>query len=341
VAALTTAGGRRLGYRTEGEGPLLLCHPGGPGFDAGYLRDLAGLGRGRRLLLLDPRGTGASDRPSDPRAYTTDDYVADVEELRVHLGVDRLDFLGHSHGGVVAMAYAAAHPSHVRRLALASTLPRFAEPQKEAMEEMMEARAAEPWYEDARAALEAEQAGAFETEDELHELVQREMPFYTARYGDTERALPRFAGERQAEPGRAQVLQRDDVRDVRPPSRPAADRGADARHHRRAGLHHRTGQRARDRSRDPGRAAGDPGGLRTLHLHRATGRVPRHGRALPGRLSTAGFPQPLPGTRPGRGAARTRMARCFPLCNADSYLVRDQVQDGPRSRSSADLPRPG
>jgi proline-specific peptidase len=197
VAALTTAGGRRLGYRTEGEGPLLLCHPGGPGFDAGYLRDLAGLGRGRRLLLLDPRGTGASDRPSDPRAYTTDDYVADVEELRVHLGVDRLDFLGHSHGGVVAMAYAAAHPSHVRRLALASTLPRFAEPQKEAMEEMMEARAAEPWYEDARAALEAEQAGAFETEDELHELVQREMPFYTARYGDTERAyLASLANDR-------------------------------------------------------------------------------------------------------------------------------------------------
>ena len=188
MAALTTADGRRLAYRTEGEGPLLLCHPGGPGFDAGYFQDLAGLGRARTLLLLDPRGTGGSDPPADPRAYTTEDYVADVEELRAHLRIERLDFLGHSHGGVVAMAYATAHASRVRRLVLASTLPRFAEPQKEAMEEMMESRAAEPWYEDARAALEAEQAGAFETEDELHELVQRELPFYTARYGEAERA---------------------------------------------------------------------------------------------------------------------------------------------------------
>jgi pimeloyl-ACP methyl ester carboxylesterase len=95
------------------------------------------------------------------------------------------------------MAYAAAHPSRVRRLVLASTLPRFAEPQKQAMEEMMEARAAEPWYEDARAALEAEQAGAFDGEDELHELVQRELPFYTARYGEVERAyLASLANDR-------------------------------------------------------------------------------------------------------------------------------------------------
>jgi pimeloyl-ACP methyl ester carboxylesterase len=80
---------------------------------------------------------------------------------------------------------------------LASTLPRFAEPQQQAMEEMMKSRLEEDWYEDARAALEAEQAGEFADDDELKALVAREMPFYTARLGDVERAyLHQIAKER-------------------------------------------------------------------------------------------------------------------------------------------------
>jgi proline-specific peptidase len=188
VESFVTADGRKLAYRLEGDGPLLVCHPGGPGFGSDYLQDLAGLGSGRTLVLLDPRGTGGSDRPADAQAYATEDYAADVEELRAQLGADRIDLLGHSHGGIVAIAYAAAHPDRVRKLVLASTAARFAEPQKEAMEEMMTSRSAEPWYEDARAALELEQAGDFENEDELHELVQREMPFYTAALGAREQA---------------------------------------------------------------------------------------------------------------------------------------------------------
>ena len=98
-----TQDGRKLTYRREGSGPLLVCHPGGPGFSSRYLADLGGLGTTRTLVMLDPRGTGGSDAPEDTRAYTTSDYVADVEELREHLGVEQLDLLGHSHGGVVAL----------------------------------------------------------------------------------------------------------------------------------------------------------------------------------------------------------------------------------------------
>jgi proline-specific peptidase len=197
VESFVTADGLTLTYRREGSGPLLVCHPGGPGFDSGYFQDLAGLGASRTLVLVDPRGTGASETPAEPRAYATEDYVADLEELRRHLGVEQFDLLGHSHGGVVAMAYAAAHPARVRKLVLASTLPRFQQPQQQAMEALMETRSEEPWYDDARAALDAEQAGEFETEDELAALVRREMPFYVARIGDTERAyLDAIANER-------------------------------------------------------------------------------------------------------------------------------------------------
>ncbi len=111
-----------------------------------------------------------------------------MEELREHLGVERIDLLGHSHGGVVAMAYAARYPERVGRLILASTLARWAPEQQNAMNEAMARHEDEPWYEDALAALEAEQAGDFSGDEELGELTIREFPFYFADFGEKERA---------------------------------------------------------------------------------------------------------------------------------------------------------
>jgi proline-specific peptidase len=194
--AFTTSDGRRLSYRREGSGPLLVCHPGGPGFSARYFGDLAGLAERLELVLVNPRGTEGSDRPADPRAYGTEDYVADLEELRAHLGLERMSLLGHSHGGVVAMAYAAAQPQRLDRLVLASTLPRFAAEQQAAMEAGMERHRDEPWYADARAALEDEQAGRFSNDEELAAIALREFPFYFSHFGDDERAyLQTLAGE--------------------------------------------------------------------------------------------------------------------------------------------------
>jgi len=185
---LTTADGRRLAYRRVGSGPTLVCHGGGPGFSSFYLGDLAGLGDHLDLVMLDPRGTGESDRPASARSYAIEDYANDVEELREHLGLERINLFGHSHGGVVAMDYAARYPDHVEKLILASTLARFAQEQVAAMEAGMAAKAGEPWFEDASAALAAEQRGDFETDEELGQLAVREFPFYFHEYGNAERA---------------------------------------------------------------------------------------------------------------------------------------------------------
>ena len=175
---------------------MLVCHPGGPGFSSRYFGDLAGLDERFTLVLLNPRGTEGSDRPVDRRAYATEDYVSDLEELRGHLGLHRMHLLGHSHGGVVAQAFAATHPERVEKLVLASTLARFAGEQNAAMEAGMKSKSDEAWYADALAALEDEQEGRFETDEELAELSLREFPFYFARYGDAERAyLETLRGE--------------------------------------------------------------------------------------------------------------------------------------------------
>jgi proline iminopeptidase len=175
---------------------VLVCHPGGPGFSSRYFGDLGGLNASFTLVQLNPRGSEGSDRPPDSRAYGIEDYVSDLDELRAHLELERMLLLGHSHGGVVAAAYAARHPDRVDRVVLASTLARFAKEQEGAMVAGMEAKRAEPWYADARTALEDEQAGRFENDEELGELALREFPFYFARFGPAEQAyLDMLRGE--------------------------------------------------------------------------------------------------------------------------------------------------
>jgi pimeloyl-ACP methyl ester carboxylesterase len=127
VPRLTSDDGRTLAWREVGSGPPLLCHPGGPGHSSAYFGDLAELARARTLLLLDPRGTGGSDPPAEPSGYGLDAYAADLELLREALGLSRLDLLGHSHGGVVAMQWAGTHPERVGRLVLGATAPRFSD----------------------------------------------------------------------------------------------------------------------------------------------------------------------------------------------------------------------
>jgi proline iminopeptidase len=194
---LTTADGRTLAYRRLGSGPALVCHPGGPGFSSRYLSNLGGLDDQLELVLLDPRGTGGSDPAADPAGYEIDHYADDLEELREHLGLEEMHLLGHSHGGVAAVAYAARHPERVERLILASSLARFGPEQASAMEAAMESRASQPWYDDAREAIDTELRGDFTTGRELNDLVLRMFPFYFAAYGEEEHAYVRTLADEE------------------------------------------------------------------------------------------------------------------------------------------------
>lgn len=160
-----------LHVERRGSGPPLVCHPGGPGFGAGYF---TGLELDRELVIVEPRGCGRSPAAG---SYTFDDYVADLDEVRERLGLDTFDLLGHSHGGMVAQAYAIVHPDRIDRLVLSNTAARLGPEQLADMERAMEARSDEPWYADARAALEEEQAGDLDAAT-LTSIVRRELPFY-------------------------------------------------------------------------------------------------------------------------------------------------------------------
>jgi pimeloyl-ACP methyl ester carboxylesterase len=186
MAQFRSYDGTRLAFRRAGAGPPLVCLPGGPGRTPDYLGDLGGLGGSRELILPDTRGTGESAVPADPAAtYRCDQLARDVEALRAELGLERIDLLGHSAGGSVALRYAAAFPVRIDHLVLLSPGPQplgldFTDAQQQAA---MRRRSAEPWYQEARAAIAAAEAG-----DDSAETRLRYMPFFYGRWDDAARA---------------------------------------------------------------------------------------------------------------------------------------------------------
>ncbi|MER6254759.1 alpha/beta hydrolase [Streptomyces sp. NPDC001584] len=121
------------------------------------LGDLGGLSAHRRLIVLDLRGTGRSAVPEDSSSYRCDRLVGDIEALREHLGLARIDLLAHSAGANPATQYAARFPDRVRRLALITPGTRAVGVviTGESRRELARLRKDEPWFPEAFAALEA------------------------------------------------------------------------------------------------------------------------------------------------------------------------------------------
>jgi proline iminopeptidase len=153
--------GTDLAYRVSGAGLPVICLPGGPMQDSVYLGDLGGLSAHRQLIMMDYRGTGQSAIPQDTASYRCDRLVDDVEALREHLGLDRLDLLAHCAGANLAALYVARHPDRVGKLVLVtpSTMAVGIAATGEARLEIARLRQNEPWFAAAFAALEAIVAG--------------------------------------------------------------------------------------------------------------------------------------------------------------------------------------
>jgi proline iminopeptidase len=122
----TIVRGYRLYWKLVGEegakGTIVLLH-GGPGATHDYLLSFSDLARhGYRLLFYDQLGCGRSDLARDVHDYSIDRDVEDLEELRDALDLSRFHLIGSSYGGLLAIAYALAHPRPIRTLVSASGL---------------------------------------------------------------------------------------------------------------------------------------------------------------------------------------------------------------------------
>lgn len=111
VAGLTL---RVREWPTDGP-PIVLAH--GLASNSRIWDDVAQiLAQRYRVVALDQRGHGLSDRPTD--GYTFDRVVGDLLGLLDALSLDRPVLVGHSWGGNVVLAFGAAHPDRLRGLVL-------------------------------------------------------------------------------------------------------------------------------------------------------------------------------------------------------------------------------
>jgi pimeloyl-ACP methyl ester carboxylesterase len=103
--------GVRIHYETFGQGkPIVLVHGFPISMDLNWVGTnwVETLQPVRRVVGLDCRGHGESDKPHDPEAYGIENMAGDVLRLMDHLSIDEADLLGYSQGSGIS-AYLLAH----------------------------------------------------------------------------------------------------------------------------------------------------------------------------------------------------------------------------------------
>jgi pimeloyl-ACP methyl ester carboxylesterase len=127
-----SSGEVRIAYQVVGNGPIDLVFV--PGFisnlevhweDSGYEHLLRRLGAFTRLILLDKRGTGLSDRVDAHHLPTLETRMDDVRAVMDAAGSSRAVLLGASEGGPMSILFAATCPQRVRALVLYGAYAHF------------------------------------------------------------------------------------------------------------------------------------------------------------------------------------------------------------------------
>ena len=122
-----SSGGVRLAFIDEPptgpdrDEPILLIHGFGSTHAVNWVfplwvKTLAA--DGRRVIALDNRGHGRSEKLYDPAAYHTEILMKDALALLDHLGIGRADVMGYSMGGRVGATLAFHHPDRLRSLVI-------------------------------------------------------------------------------------------------------------------------------------------------------------------------------------------------------------------------------
>ncbi|MGW0801929.1 alpha/beta fold hydrolase [Nonomuraea sp. NPDC002799] len=108
--------GVRLHYVEGGSGEPLLLLGGWPQTWWQWSKVMPALARRHRVIAVDLRGMGGSDKPAD--GYDKKTMAADIHALVRHLGLTTVSIAGHDIGAMVAYAFAANHPEATTKIAL-------------------------------------------------------------------------------------------------------------------------------------------------------------------------------------------------------------------------------
>jgi proline iminopeptidase len=123
IQGLQAVNGTHLYYESIGNGaPLIVLHGSG-GSHRYFLPYMEALSDQYQLIFYDQRGTGLSDGSLDPAAISIDQFIEDLEALRVAFGLEKIALMGHSWGAIIALAYAVKYQTHLDHLILVDSIP--------------------------------------------------------------------------------------------------------------------------------------------------------------------------------------------------------------------------
>jgi len=113
--------GKKLYTVSHGQGDPLFFIAGGPGGAHPGLRSFDPLSEYFTLVYFDGYGRGKSDTAEVVTDYSIEGDIDDLEALRIAMGFDKINILGHSYGGVVAQGFAIKYPESVDHLVVANS----------------------------------------------------------------------------------------------------------------------------------------------------------------------------------------------------------------------------
>ncbi|MFE6686281.1 alpha/beta fold hydrolase [Streptomyces sp. NPDC057743] len=116
TSAHADVNGVRLHHVSGGRGEPLVLLAGWPHTWWEYRKVMPALAAHYRVIVVDLRGMGGSDKPDS--GYDKKTMARDIYELLRHLGLESVNLVGHDIGAMVAYALAANHPEVVRKLML-------------------------------------------------------------------------------------------------------------------------------------------------------------------------------------------------------------------------------
>ena len=113
----------QLYYQTAGKGePIIILH-GGPGMDHSYLLpQMEILKKDHQLIFFDQRTCGKSSFEMDSSLISMAQFVEDIEAVRKHFQLEKVNLMGHSWGGLLAMWYAKMYSDRLKSLILVNSI---------------------------------------------------------------------------------------------------------------------------------------------------------------------------------------------------------------------------
>src|SRR5262249_12915331 len=118
-----------LNVESTGSGdPLVLLH-GFTGSAATWKSHAEVFSHKFLVIAVDLHGHGISESPVDPRRYAMEYCAEDLIAILGHFALERINLLGYSMGGRVALHFAVNHPDRVQSLILESASPGLEDPQ--------------------------------------------------------------------------------------------------------------------------------------------------------------------------------------------------------------------